>query len=95
MQHLVLGVVSLVVLGALAGVLSLLLARGRRGPAPSTAVVVGVALAFAGAFGGYVAGPKGAGGAFLTGPAWGGALAGSALAVVLLVLVLSRRRPRA
>ncbi len=95
MHPLVLGVASLVVLGAAAGVLGLLLARGRRRPAASTAVVVGVALAFVGAFAGYLAGPKGGGGAFLTGPAWAGAAVGGAVAVVLLALVLSRRRPRA
>ena len=95
MDPLLLGVASLVVLGAVAGVVGLLLARGRRGPAASTAVLVGVVGVFAGAFAGYLLGPKGGGGAFLTGPAWAGAALGAVLAVVLLLSVLSRRRSRA
>lgn len=95
MHPLLLGVASLVVLGAAAGVVGLLLARGRRGPAASTAVLVGVVATFAGAFTGYFLGPKGGGGAFLTGPAWAGAALGAVLAVVLLLTVLSRRGSRA
>lgn len=88
----VVGVATLVVLGAVAGVVGLLLSPRRRRPAPSTAVLLGVVLAFAGGFAGYLLGPKGGAGAFLTGPAWVGAAAGALLAVlVLLVLPLLRR----
>jgi uncharacterized membrane protein YeaQ/YmgE (transglycosylase-associated protein family) len=92
-QRVVVGVATLVVLGAVAGVVGLLLSPRRRRPAPSTAVLLGVVLAFAGGFAGYLLGPKGGAGAFLTGPAWAGAAAGALLAVVvLLVLPLRGRR---
>ncbi|MBC3763163.1 hypothetical protein ACUN7V_14650 [Quadrisphaera oryzae] len=90
MQRVAVGIATLVVLGAVAGVLGLLLSPRRRRPAPSTAVLTGVALAFAGGFAGYLLGPKGGGGAFLTGTAWAGAAAGAALAVALLLLPLRR-----
>ncbi|MGQ7297156.1 hypothetical protein [Quadrisphaera sp. KR29] len=93
MQRVVIGVAALVLTGAVGGLAGLLLAPRRRRPAPSTAVLLGVVLAFAGGFAGYLAGPKGAGGAFLTGPAWVGAAAGALLALALLLLPL--RRPRA
>lgn len=88
------GVATLVVLGAVGGVAGLLLSPRRRRPAPSSAVLLGVVLAFAGGFAGYALGPKGGGGAFLTGPAWAGAAAGTLLAVVLLLLPLGAGRSR-
>lgn len=83
----VVGVATLVVLGAAAGVVGLLLSPRRRRPAVSTGLLTGVALSFAGGFAGYLLGAKGGGGAFLTGPAWAGAAVGALLAVALLLLL--------
>ncbi|PWJ49042.1 hypothetical protein SAMN06264364_12733 [Quadrisphaera granulorum] len=88
------GVATLVVLGAVAGVAGLLLASRRRRPAGSTAVLLGVALAFAGGFSGYFVGPKGGSGAFLTASAWAGASLGAALAIIALAVVSRTERSR-